>query len=43
METKRIKSALISVFHKENLDQIVLKLHEEGVRILSTGGTKTFV
>ena len=43
MENKRIKTALISVFHKENLDQIVLKLHEEGVRILSTGGTKTFV
>ena len=43
MDNKRIKTALISVFHKENLDKIVLKLHAEGVRILSTGGTQTFV
>lgn len=43
MDNKKIKTALISVFHKENLDKIVLKLHAEGVRILSTGGTQTFV
>ena len=40
---KRIKSALISVFDKENLDQIVLKLHDLGVEIFSTGGTQKFV
>ncbi|MBQ2025149.1 MAG: bifunctional phosphoribosylaminoimidazolecarboxamide formyltransferase/IMP cyclohydrolase [Paludibacteraceae bacterium] len=43
MDNKKIKTALISVFHKENLDKIVLKLHAEGVRILSTGGTQNFV
>lgn len=42
-DKKRIKSALISVFHKENLDEIVLKLHEEGVHLLSTGGTQKFI
>ena len=42
-ETKRIKTALISVFHKEGLDEIIAKLHEEGVRFLSTGGTRQFI
>lgn len=43
MEQKKIKTALVSVFHKENLDKIILKLHEEGVRLLSTGGTQSFI
>ena len=43
MEQKKIKTALVSVFHKENLDKIILKLHAEGVQILSTGGTRKFV
>jgi phosphoribosylaminoimidazolecarboxamide formyltransferase/IMP cyclohydrolase len=42
-ETKIIKSALISVYHKEGLDEIITKLHEEGVRFLSTGGTRQFI
>ena len=42
-ETKRISSALISVFHKDGLDEIVNKLHEEGVRLISTGGTQRFI
>jgi len=42
-ETKRIKTALISVFHKEGLDEIIAKLHEEGVQFLSTGGTRQFI
>lgn len=42
-DKKKIKSALISVFHKENLDQIVCKLHEQGVQLLSTGGTQHFI
>lgn len=42
-ENKKIKSALISVFNKENLDEIITKLHSEGVRLLSTGGTKAFI
>lgn len=42
-ETKRIKTALISVYHKEGLDEIITKLHEEGVAFLSTGGTRQFI
>ena len=42
-ETKRIKTALVSVYHKEGLDEIITKLHEEGVEYLSTGGTRQFI
>lgn len=42
-EAKRIKTALVSVYHKEGLDEIITKLHEEGVAFLSTGGTKEFI
>ena len=28
-ESKRIKTALVSVYHKEGLDEIITKLHEE--------------
>lgn len=42
-ETKRIKRALVSVFHKDGLDVILRKLHEEGVQLLSTGGTQAFI
>ena len=42
-DTKKIKSALISVYHKDQLDAIVLKLHQLQVKIYSTGGTKTFI
>ncbi len=42
-ETKRIKTALVSVYHKDGLDEIINKLHEEGVRFLSTGGTRQFI
>jgi len=40
---KKIKSALISVFHKDNLDAIVKKLQEHNVELYSTGGTQTFL
>lgn len=43
MVKKQIKRALISVYHKERLDLIIKKLHDEGVSFLSTGGTKTFI
>ncbi len=39
----KIKSALISVFDKENLDSIVKKLSELNVKIYSTGGTQTYI
>ncbi|MFA6872914.1 MAG: bifunctional phosphoribosylaminoimidazolecarboxamide formyltransferase/IMP cyclohydrolase, partial [Bacteroidaceae bacterium] len=42
-ETKKIKTALISVFHKDGLDEIITKLHQEGVQFLSTGGTRAFI
>ncbi|QGY45090.1 bifunctional phosphoribosylaminoimidazolecarboxamide formyltransferase/IMP cyclohydrolase [Maribellus comscasis] len=42
-DNKKIKTALVSVFHKENLDVIIKKLNELGVKILSTGGTKSFI
>lgn len=42
-DNKKIKTALISVYHKENLDAIVHKLNELNVKILSTGGTKSFI
>lgn len=42
-ETKRIKTALVSVYHKEGLNEIITKLHEEGVTFLSTGGTRQFI
>ena len=41
--SKKIKSALISVFYKENLQKIVKKLDSLGVHIYSTGGTKDFI
>ncbi|MFT4754555.1 MAG: phosphoribosylaminoimidazolecarboxamide formyltransferase/IMP cyclohydrolase [Salibacteraceae bacterium] len=39
----KIKTALISVFYKDGLEPIVKKLHAQGVQIISTGGTQTFV
>lgn len=42
-ETKEIKTALVSVFHKDGLDALLKKLHEEGVKFLSTGGTQAFI
>ena len=40
---KKIKNALISVFYKDQLDEIVKKLHQLGVSIYSTGGTQQFI
>lgn len=40
---KQIKSALISVFYKDGLDDIVRTLDSLGVKIISTGGTQTFI
>ena len=40
---KKIKTALVSVYHKEGLDEIITKLHEDGVEFLSTGGTRQFI
>ena len=40
---KKIKTALVSVFHKDGLDDILKKLHSEGVKFISTGGTQSFI
>ncbi|MEZ4933461.1 MAG: bifunctional phosphoribosylaminoimidazolecarboxamide formyltransferase/IMP cyclohydrolase [Saprospiraceae bacterium] len=40
---KKLKSALISVYHKEGLEDIILELHKLGVTIYSTGGTQTYI
>lgn len=42
-DIKEIKTALISVFHKDGLDEILKLLHDGGVKFLSTGGTKSFI
>lgn len=42
-ETKKIKTALISVYHKDGLEEILAKLHAAGVKFLSTGGTQHFI
>ena len=41
--SKRIKNELVSVYHKDRLDEIIKKLHSEGVNFISTGGTQTFI
>ncbi|MBP5548812.1 MAG: bifunctional phosphoribosylaminoimidazolecarboxamide formyltransferase/IMP cyclohydrolase [Bacteroidales bacterium] len=43
MEAKKIKSALISVFYKDGLEDIVRALDKNGVTIYSTGGTYKFI
>jgi len=40
---KKIKHALISVYHKNNLEPIVKKLNSLGITIYSTGGTYDFI
>ena len=40
---KKIQSALISVFYKDGLENIVQQLNRLGVTIYSTGGTQKFI
>ena len=40
---KKVKTALVSVFHKDGLEELLKKLNEEGVKFLSTGGTQQFI
>ncbi|MFA5936916.1 MAG: bifunctional phosphoribosylaminoimidazolecarboxamide formyltransferase/IMP cyclohydrolase [Candidatus Paceibacterota bacterium] len=40
---KEIKSALISVFNKDGLDEIIKLLFKHGIKIISTGGTADFI
>jgi phosphoribosylaminoimidazolecarboxamide formyltransferase / IMP cyclohydrolase len=43
MEDKKIKTALISVYYKDQLEEIVRMLDSLKVSIVSTGGTKDFI
>lgn len=43
MSSKKIKSALISVFYKTDLDKIVTLLKKNDVQIYATGGTLDFI
>ncbi|GAB4183926.1 MAG: bifunctional phosphoribosylaminoimidazolecarboxamide formyltransferase/IMP cyclohydrolase [Calditrichia bacterium] len=38
-----VKNALISVFNKENLDELVHFLIKEGYNLISTGGTSSYI
>lgn len=40
---KKIKTALVSVYHKDGLDEILRLLAADGVKFLSTGGTQKFI
>ena len=42
-ETRKIQRALVSVFHKDGLEEILRTLNAQGVELLSTGGTQTFI
>ena len=40
---RKISAALISVFNKDGIDEIATKLHNQNIKIISTGGTKSFI
>lgn len=43
MNKKSIKTALISVFNKKGIDEIVKELSSKGIQIISTGETKKYI
>jgi len=43
MNSKKIQTALLSVYHKEGLEEIIRELHRLGVTIYSTGGTQAYI
>ena len=42
-DRKQIKTALVSVFHKDGLNELLAALNAQGVKFLSTGGTQQFI
>ena len=42
-ERRKIQRALVSVFHKDGLEEILRTLNAQGVELLSTGGTQSFI
>ncbi|MDR3189349.1 MAG: bifunctional phosphoribosylaminoimidazolecarboxamide formyltransferase/IMP cyclohydrolase [Prevotellaceae bacterium] len=43
LDIRKIRSALLSVFYKDGLDEIAQYLSNNGVKIYSTGGTLSFI
>ena len=43
MSLKKIHAALVSVYHKDNLEPIIKLLNDHGVQLFSTGGTQQFI
>lgn len=41
--SKKITSALVSVFHKDGLEPVLRKLSDLGVELISTGGTQSYI
>ena len=39
----QIKTALVSVYHKDGLQPIIEQLNKDGVKLISTGGTLNFI
>ena len=42
-DIRKIDHALVSVYHKDGLEPLVKKLDELNIKIISTGGTKSFI
>ena len=42
-DVQQVKSALISVYHKDGLEPVVRELHQLGVKLYSTGGTQSYL
>lgn len=42
-DLKKIQTALVSVYHKDGLDEILKNLAADGVKFISTGGTQSFI
>src|SRR6187402_2785921 len=42
-QSKKIKTALVSVYYKDGLEPLIKKLHSDGVTFYSTGGTQQFI
>lgn len=42
-ETRKIRTALVSVYHKDGLEALLKKLNDCGVQFVSTGGTRALI
>ena len=43
MTNKKIRKAIVSVYYKDGLDELIKLLHAQGVELYSTGGTFSFI